>query len=262
MSWKKCSNCGHKGHFHKNCTEPKISIGIICFRYNLMQKTLEFLLVQRRFTFAYTDFIRGNYELQDVESIGRLIQLMSPAEKQHILESQDITKFWDEIWTSSDLITERFKRDYQNAVTKFNQLRDNLPTLFEMYPTLPEAQEPSWEFPKGKRDIPTESNVKCACREFHEETGIRSQDYEILFDYSPVNEVFLGNNNVEYKYIYYVAQCQDSQLEPTIDPNNKYQVSEVGDIGWFDWETVKQKIKNWSPNFDKLHQKLETKFSY
>ena len=29
-----CSNCGIKGHIYKKCTKPKISLGVIAFKYN------------------------------------------------------------------------------------------------------------------------------------------------------------------------------------------------------------------------------------
>lgn len=239
--WKRCSNCGHKGHYQKDCAEPKISIGIICFRYNINTQKLEFLLIRRKFTFAYTDFIRGNYETAE---LGDIISRITPTERDHILAVRDIKTFWDEIWTSSDFITEKFRRDYLIAVQKFNDLLvgpNSLEQLFEKYPPLFET--PSWEFPKGKRDVPNESNVRCACREFYEETDIESDQYEILFDCPPVVEEFTGNNGVDYKYIYFVGQCHDLSLEPRINPDNLHQLHEIGDIGWFEWDMVKKKIR-------------------
>ena len=55
-----CNNCGNYGHLFYNCKKPITSIGIICFRYNLENK-IEFLLVQRKDTLGYVDFLRGKY---------------------------------------------------------------------------------------------------------------------------------------------------------------------------------------------------------
>jgi 8-oxo-dGTP pyrophosphatase MutT (NUDIX family) len=177
---------------------------------------------------------------------------MTVDEHNHILEINDIKKLWDEIWASDYHVNEKFAKDYGVACQKFNVLKtDGLNRLFEMYPA--QTIEPAWEFPKGKRDISNESNIRCACREFYEETDIDSDKYEILFDYSPVINEFMGNNGVKYKYIYFVGRCYDLTLVPKVNPNNTHQLHEIGGIGWFDWDQVKKKQVE---NMDDLYHKL------
>lgn len=245
--WKKCTNCGQKGHFHKDCAEAKISIGIILFRYNVFAKTrqVEYLLIRRKYTFAYTDFIRGNYDYTDFNEVTNLLKGISPTERENILSNNEFGYFWNDIWTSSEYITEKFKKDYEIAESKFKLLTTgmspygSIKDLFEKYPS--ENKGPTWEFPKGKRDI-NESNIKCACREFQEETDIPPDEYELRFDYSPVNEEFVGNNGIHYKYIYFVGQSHDLDRVPTINEKNKHQIHEIGEIGWFNSADVIERI--------------------
>ena len=72
-----CNNCGKLGHSYHKCRRPIISLGIIVFRYN---PDIEFLLVRRRNTLGYVDFIRGKYELKNIHYIQSLINIMTDDE--------------------------------------------------------------------------------------------------------------------------------------------------------------------------------------
>ncbi len=44
---KYCNNCNISGHNYKDCTEPILSYGVICYRENKDTKKNEFLLIRR-----------------------------------------------------------------------------------------------------------------------------------------------------------------------------------------------------------------------
>ena len=62
-----CNNCGKTGHLFHNCKIPITSLGVIAFRSN--KGIIEYLMIRRKETLGYIDFMRGKYQLTD--KIGR-----------------------------------------------------------------------------------------------------------------------------------------------------------------------------------------------
>ena len=60
MSENYCNNCGKLGHYYHHCKMPITSIGVIVFRYNPEGK-IEYLMIRRKDTFGYIDFMLGKY---------------------------------------------------------------------------------------------------------------------------------------------------------------------------------------------------------
>ena len=61
-----CNNCGKPGHIYNQCKIPITSFGIIAFRYNT-QNQLEYLMIRRKDTLGYNDFMRGKYSVYNKE---------------------------------------------------------------------------------------------------------------------------------------------------------------------------------------------------
>ena len=55
-----CNNCGNYGHLFYNCKKPITSLGILVYRRN-ENGNIEYLMVQRKDTLGYVDFLRGKY---------------------------------------------------------------------------------------------------------------------------------------------------------------------------------------------------------
>ena len=49
---------------------------------------------------------------------------------------------------------------------------------------------------------------------------------------NPIHEYLTGTNNKKYKHTYYIA-INKTNKKLILDPNNKHQVNEIGNIGWF-----------------------------
>ena len=174
-----CNNCGKVGHVFSNCKLPIISIGIICFRYN--NNKVEYLMIRRKETLGFIEFMRGKYAIQNKEFLLNLLRQMTNEEKDKLL-NRDFETLWKEIWCDSDTQM-KYKYEENTSKEKFNLLREGityksenytLKSLIEESKEVHEYDEPEWGFPKGRRNY-NENDYDCAVREFCEETGFSSK---------------------------------------------------------------------------------------
>ena len=66
-----CQNCNSKKHFTKDCIHPKKSVGIILFTNN--NDTIKFLMIKRRNTIGFVQFMRGQYIKSDIKYIQEIV---------------------------------------------------------------------------------------------------------------------------------------------------------------------------------------------
>ena len=111
-----CINCGKAGHSYKSCIEPIISYGVIGFKidfenlnkclntnlsekiflnfentdifkyntlfignhknYNIIKKYVKFLLISRKCSLGFIEFIRGHYNTKDIDTLIHLFKQM------------------------------------------------------------------------------------------------------------------------------------------------------------------------------------------
>lgn len=197
---------------------------------NKIHRDLEFLLIQRKHSLGFVEFMRGRYNTENYIQIIHLFEQMTLKEIQKIAEG-DFDKLWNDLWENSN--TFKFvQTDYFKSKMKFKYLedkKDGFNLKFFTKNILPKWDVAEWGFPKGRRGF-RESNIKCAMREFQEETGLLETQYTILNKLQPIKEVFRGTNNISYKLIYFIAILNDENVQlPKINSN------EIGNIGWFDY---------------------------
>ena len=230
-----CLNCNKNGHTLKQCYHPISSYGIIAFK--IVNKKLFFLMIRRKDTFHYVEFLRGRYILDQKDYINKLFLGMTEEEIQKIKKC-NFQELWEDLWMNKN--QQKFNYEYHSAKKKFEKLKEtpNLLQILEQIKVL--WNEPEWGFPKGRRNI-GEEDLTCAKREFEEESGITSGNYHIVFN-NIYKEVFLGSNNLRYKHIYYIAKCNE-ETKAILDINNYEQVSEVSDIQWLNINDCLEKIR-------------------
>jgi 8-oxo-dGTP pyrophosphatase MutT (NUDIX family) len=132
----------------------------------------------------------------------------------------------------------------------------NIPFDLKFYSNTikPIYNDVEWGFPKGRRDKKNEENIKCACREFEEETGYVSTDYVILNKISPIEEKMTGTNGIKYKHIYYLAVNNRGD----IDIPTNYDMHEIGDIKWFTYDEAFNSIREYHVDKRKILTSIYT----
>ena len=85
-SYNFCNNCGKTGHAFHQCKHPITSIGIIAFRYK--NNNIEYLMIRRKDTLGFVDFIRGKYPIMDPDYIVGILNEMNEYENT-LLDSID-----------------------------------------------------------------------------------------------------------------------------------------------------------------------------
>jgi 8-oxo-dGTP pyrophosphatase MutT (NUDIX family) len=227
-----CGNCGNKGHTYKNCKEAITSLGIITYKINSNNQN-EYLLIRRKDTIGFVEFMRGKYSIHGSEYIKNLFSEMTKQEVYNIVNFP-FDVLWNNLWL--DQKSKQYKNEYLKSKEKFYEIKNNnkLQNIIKEIKYFWEETE--WGFPKGRRNL-RESDINCAKREFSEETGINNRNINILTNIKPIEEKFMGSNNIEYKHIYYIASC-NTDINLRIDNNNIIQKSEVSNIGWFNYENA------------------------
>ena len=194
------------------------------------------LLVQRRNTIGMIEFIRGKYDVTNLEYIIKLFNMMTFDEKK-ILKDYDS---FDMIRTLIGLKREfNYRGEYDDAKTKFHILKKNpegdmVHSLLEKSYT--KWTSPEWGVPKGRRNN-KEFDIECAIREFAEETGIKYNNINVFRNVKPLSEIYRGVNGVIYKHIYYIAELKDT---PEVETN----IFNVEKAGYLNGEISNVKLFN------------------
>lgn len=249
-----CRNCGAVGHLYKFCKKPIMSFGLICYRKNEIRNELEYLMIQRRDSLSFMEFIRGKYDLHHLEYIKRLMTNMTDTERKSLVFTP-FDDLWNQVWYQPH-IPKQTTAEYHEAKEKFHKLKqgilikgteDAFSSIVSVSSLLAETstkyEEPEWGFPKGRRRL-KEKDIDCAIREFCEETGFVKTDIEVEEDTNSYEEIFYGTNNVLYRHVYYIAKAvQNVYRTIVIDKNNPHQAREVRQVRWFSATEVLERIR-------------------
>tara|TARA_B100001093_G_C26689333_1_gene954090 strand:+ start:104 stop:1036 length:933 start_codon:yes stop_codon:yes gene_type:complete len=242
-----CGNCGNIGHVYRKCRFPITSCGVILYKINpeyvendnKIDRFL-FLLIQRKDTLGYIEFLRGKYDEHNLGYITKLVETMTIDEIDKI-KKHTFDELWNMLWFNKNI--KQYQTEYDISSKKFNNLKNG--KFFKIGDIIKNANlkylEKEWGFPKGRRNL-RESDYDCALREFQEETGFKREEYEILRNIRPVEEIFYGSNNIRYKHIYHIALSK-CERDITLDPENYYQITEVGNISWFTLNEALERIR-------------------
>jgi len=234
----------------------------------------EIVMVQRKYTIGYIEFLRGKYQTNNLKYLKKIISLMIHEERNRILTISDFDILRDELKMNQK--NKLYKYEYDESKKKFNYLNKN-GLLHSLFTNINLWNEPEWGLPKGRRNN-YELNLECAVREFTEETGILPNDLIIYKNVLPLEEVYTGINNMKYKHVYYLATIRDSSFigntlntlptqlysrdvsydeltrnttdlkyldNLTVDESNYEQFSEINQIKWFNLQESYHNIREY-----------------
>jgi len=299
-----CCNCNKKGHYNKTCREPIISLGIINIYMkdlklndiyfnngknmdmikieeynmiknyplfniykNMIKNNLYFLLIQRKNSLGFGEYIRGKYEIKDEDEILKLFNQMTTKEIKMLYDGNySFDNLWKYYWSGKDIKVEEMNMEIEidenmKEEDKIRILNDkdmyvkNQIHLKEyirskklhkemikndVYNNIKERINieydfAEWGFPKGKREK-YEKDIECAKREFMEETSIKIEDITLINKVAPIVEILEGTNKKIYKHIYFLSHSE--KINVSIDNNYDVQRCEIGNIGWFLYDDI------------------------
>ena len=207
-----CNNCGKKGHMYKDCKFPIISCGNLIYRTD--NDINKILMVQRKDSLCYIEFIRGKYDIYNINYIQILIDKCTLDEKQRLID-MDYDQLWKKLWLIN--IIDKSNIDYNRGFEKFkklskgyhyNKLDEFIDLKYLLNKSKTSYDMTEWEIPKGRRNN-RENDLECAIREFEEETNYTINDYNLIKNLKTFDEEFIGENSVRYKYIYHVGYLKN-----------------------------------------------------
>lgn len=240
-----CNNCGNYGHAYKDCRHPILSYGII-----LYNDKSEVIMVERKDTLSYIEFMRGKYKsIYNKDYLKLLFSRFSKSELENI-NKYEFDDLWKQLWIHTDTINRRIKKEYKNSKSNFNILKKGYTLeneLISISTLIKDIRVPylfnEWEIPKGRRKM-YENNRDCALREFKEETNIPPCDYKLYQNIIPIIEEYEGINGVKYKHIYYIGYT-DLNIDLFINKGNKDQYTEIKDIKWYSKDKCLENIRDY-----------------
>jgi 8-oxo-dGTP pyrophosphatase MutT (NUDIX family) len=209
--------------------DPIISCGLILINSpNLTSdtKNVKMMMVRRKDSMAYTEFLRGKYEVADVPYIQKLLSNMTTSEHS-VLKSLTFDELWTKHW---GIGRDHHSKEFEASKEKFVQL--NIPELTK---NIEGYSETEWGFPKGRR-FNRESDMNCAIREFSEETNIPRESYSVCQNII-LTETFAGTNDIMYKHIYYIALLRNPLI---VDISQKLTLLQKREISAIEWKTISE----------------------
>lgn len=161
-----CTKCDSLGHDYKKCADAVLSFGIILLKFEdertlkfledlnekayieirntgvnitdqedinkfvTIHEKVKFLMIRRKHTLGYIEFVRGRYRIDNPDGIIYLLKQMTVEELDNILK-MTIEDLWDELW-SDPYKKIKYSKEFARAKQKLSRLKnDNMINFIE-----------------------------------------------------------------------------------------------------------------------------------
>jgi len=242
-----CNNCSKTGHLLHQCKLPIISCGIILTQ--VVKGEIYYLMIRRKDSFGYIDFIRGKYNVNNIYHLQKKINEMSLLEKDNLL-TQSFEDLWRKMW-GRVTVNPLYKNEANNSNIKYELLMNGIDYNDRTYflkdlidESTTHWKETEWEFPKGRKNY-QEKDVDCALRECNEETGIDIEKIQLIDNIIPYEELFIGSNHKFYKHKYFIAvyKPDTDNINDLSTGSLQFQQAEVSKLEWKTYDECMESIR-------------------
>lgn len=222
---------------------------------------IEILLIKKRYTYQFFEFVFGRYKKNDVKHLMHLFNNMTYSEKICIL-NMNFAEMWYRVWLNNPeksyfygykqikegkITPEPKKKNKKTAQkgigcyfkkkNKFESsfMKDSGKRLLNLINNSKNSDSP-WDIPKGHK-FPNEKDMNAATREFEEETGVDPKNYTMFWHEDPVLMSY-QSQGTSYKHYYYLADSENDWT-PKVSFKKYNQVLEVECIRWVTKEDIR-----------------------
>lgn len=213
------------------------SYGIVLFSYNEELDCITVMLIRKRCSYGFLDFIHMRYKSVDTQHLKSLFDEMTVDEKFDII-SLDFDNLINKrmlinFGTHYNIYEEATEININNILAnknKYNKLYNNKSGKHKLKSLIRDSSniQPIWEPPRGRRSN-KETEIEAAMRETYEETMIKPEKYEIMLS-APTFKMTQYSKNLIFSTIYYPAFTVKPISDIKINFGNYKQVLEIGDV--------------------------------
>jgi 8-oxo-dGTP pyrophosphatase MutT (NUDIX family) len=231
-----------------------MSYGVIAIKPALEAKDVRYLMIRRKDSLSYVEFLRGKYKPSNHAYIQLLCNEMTVSERARLLTGT-FSSLWHDLWNGQH--TRQFRSEAVSAQTLYDQLKttgdsEGKSLASYMAACTSHYVDPEWGFPKGRRNL-RESDVRCAVREWQEETGLSEGVLRLFSHIPPCEEEYIGSNGIPYKQVYYTGSC-GNDTTVSVRSENPVMSREIGGIGWY---TIEEAISLIRPSNSAKREMLQ-----
>lgn len=185
----------------------------------ILIKNKDVLMLNRKNSIYYIEFLMGKYCFENISSIELIFSRITNYEKYNII-NKSFEYLWSNLWGNKNKSKNMYK--YNKGYKKYQILKKN-DLLLNRLCNIKTYDDTEWEFSKGRKNK-DELNINCAIRELEEETEIDIKDYDLMKNILPIIEEYVSTNNVKYRICYYIGIYNNELSDINID---NYEVNKL-----------------------------------
>lgn len=236
--------------------------GLVIFRHKGPNNKIQLLVIKRRCSYAFGDFVTGAYDARRADWDKQLRHRLShmTIEEKSFIDSLDFHTIYYKYSLSLPMtqLTQTTELEkYKTRLNKFNQTFINNDVGEHLRQALRDSSHLNlfdlFEFPKG-RPTRDERAIDAAIRETLEETNISPEHYKILNPDEPLRHNYTGaDDHRDYKRLYFFARLEENRrLHTDVAHSQRNQRLEIDMIDWLDLDFLEAKL----PLYATIYQRV------